>query len=744
MKAMLKNLVIKNKVYLWQITFLLLGSGWLLAPALNTLVSSRTTLISEYEMSFQPYSWLFRLTDTLAAVTFIAAVIYLRHRHRVLAHYQYVVLLIAGACMLIDPLATTTCSGKVIACLKTSGVSFYLHGAESVLLGFLLFGLSAYDSVKRKALPSTVFLVFQVVYALVAVTGASAGNHLNTLTQFTYQLIVILWLAWYMVSFLPPIPPASFKKRVYTRRLFAAWAYVNGMLTILLSLSHIQVVGAIRGLYFANNTAWVAQHGTIVGVAMIYISYHLWRGEHRARLLFLTLLFMEVIKYSVITPHFWLLQLYSLTFAMLFILRSYFHRGSMSLSRRGRLQEAGTVIAGVLSTMLVVFMLVAHDQDLFATVQEAFGDFKGFVLTYEHVPRHLLKSSLLAHTISALVTGTIFFVLWSLFRPSPRHPAHNEETSEDEVLYTLRRAAVSSEDYFKYWPPGKQYHWSANRETFIAYKVVNSVVFALADPIGRNAHARKRLLKSFIDEWSSRGYVVCFLLVPENTRGMYESTGLNTMQIGSNALIDINTFASNTVSKKWWRWQLNRATKAGYAYRCSVPPHDSRLVSQIKEVSDEWLARPGRREQGFAMGYYDEHCIDQSIIHYVENDAGAVIAFTNQLPVYNNLPQTTIDLMRFKPEYDNVMPYLLASTIETLAKQKHFKLFDLGFVPLAKVESQIAKAAKTIGSRRFSAAGLEQFKNKFEPVWQADYIAYDGNIADLATIAVNLEELMKI
>jgi lysylphosphatidylglycerol synthetase-like protein (DUF2156 family) len=91
------------------------------------------------------------------------------------------------------------------------------------------------------------------------------------------------------------------------------------------------------------------------------------------------------------------------------------------------------------------------------------------------------------------------------------------------------------------------------------------------------------------------------------------------------------------------------------------------------------------------------------------------------------------------------MSYLLYKTIEWLSEnQSSAKIFDLGFVPFAKTEGPLLRIAKTMSANRFSSKGLEQFKNKFEPDWQPNYMAYDGDVIDLASVALGLERVMTI
>lgn len=725
----------RAKLYIWQILFLSIGSGWLLGPIVNTGLSAHTTLISEYENTLQPYSWLFRLTDVISALLFIAAIIYIHHKKIAKLGALYPLFLLLGIFMFIDPLATITCVIRHGQCIETRGISFYIHAAESTLTAVFILGFSLYDTIKRKLLASTTFLGFQIVYGAISLLRLPDYYGVNTLTQYIYQLASLVWLTWYVVSLVPSSKHYSARISRYVRRAFGVWAYFNGMLAILTSLLHIHVVKLLQNIYFGNNTAWLAQHGVIVGVGMLYVSRHLWRGEYRARQVFLALLSMQVIKYAIISPEFWLLQLYSITFAVLFASKPHFRRGSAQQPWMDRLQEIIAVLSGVLISLSGMAIIVKHSRRYSQFAQNSLRR-----IAREPFTHAVHRSTLLTHTLTSLIIATGAFIIWSLFRPTPL-PSDDQDYGAAQKV--LNRFAQSSEDFFKYWPHDKIYYWSADRNTLIAYRTAKSVVFMLADPVGPSSNDQKALLKDFLAEWSARGFVVCSVLIPESSLQLYSELGLNPLRIGSSAIVNINQFTTKTIGDKWWRWQLNRAKKAGYQYGYSKPPHDDALLAQISEVSDNWLTRHGHREQGFAMGSYSTAYMQQSVLHYLREGSGKVVAFTNELTIYNDLPQTTVDLMRFRPEYHNTMPPLLAYMISQLAKTGQYKTFDLGFAPLADMQSVGAKLTKLITSSRFSAAGLEQFKNKFDPHWQKNYIAYAGDLTDLAAIALALEEAMK-
>jgi phosphatidylglycerol lysyltransferase len=178
-------------------------------------------------------------------------------------------------------------------------------------------------------------------------------------------------------------------------------------------------------------------------------------------------------------------------------------------------------------------------------------------------------------------------------------------------------------------------------------------------------------------------------------------------------------------------------------YAQSIPPHSDVLLQQLKAVSDEWLAIGEHTERGFALGYFDEEYMHSCNIHYLYNEQGKILAFTNQLPQFRVLGVATVDLLRYLPEAKNAMPFLLLNTIEQSRKQG-YGIFDLGFVPFAKAKGPLLNIVQVMSTGRFSAKGLEQFKNKFDPLWRVNYMAYDGDLADLALIAINLERAVDI
>lgn len=731
---------IKYKLPIWQTLFIIIGTSWLFAPLLNHQLSPVISYISSYEESSQPYSWFFRICDGLSASLLIIAVINLKKLiTKTFSKKIYIALILAGVLMAIDVIAATTCKTVNGRCIDQPSLLSYTHGIESIALGILLGLINLYDILKRKKIISTLMLMFQVIYGAIFVSGVFYENNLATFGQYAYQLLTIVWLAWLIGSVVPT------NRRLFSvnlRKIFALWAFLNGILSIVISLAHVHIFEFFNDIYIANNSYWLSQHGVVTGIIMIYLSLHLSRGEARARLIVLILLFVEILKYSTVSTHPLLLIYYLLMFVSLFVLKDTFTRGIAKLNIHDRLQEVGVVLSGGLAALSIILIILSTNKIRFDRTMDALKHYGGYTYVQPEIQEHLHHSHNASKMISTVIILTILLAIWSLFRPIKSKSINESENDSQEIFNLLKIYSSSSEDFFKFWPNDKKYYFNHDRSGFIAYKESRSVIFALADPIAKNTYHKKKLIQDFCRTMEEKSFRVCFLMAGENSLNLYENNDLNTLQIGSSAVVDSKKFADETIKNKWWRWQNNRAIKAGYQYSVAYPPHSENFLNQFQYVSDRWLDRPGRSERGFALGYFDKSYMNHCTIHYLKNNEGQIIAFANSLPSFNS-KRASIDLMRFLPEYNNAMTYLLSSIIQNLDSQKFYE-FDLGFVPLANINNRLITFAKTLASKHFSAKGLEQFKNKFEPKWEKNYIAYDGDITDLASIVINIEESMKI
>lgn len=726
---------------LLKILFFLLATSWLAAPFVHGQHYGHLYYISDYEGVGQPLSWLFRSSDLAASIVLIIMVIYhqLWRRDRLI----YWLVLAYAIFSALDPFFPLDCSHLVANhCVVRNNYEMFAHYAESIATPLVGIILIATDLVRqyRQRLVNGIFLALQIIIGGLFVINAFS-NQVMVVLEYIYEVAITLWIIYFFEAYEPEVTKPASKLYGWYRNGLALWVGLAGALEIFVAAAHLHLYGHSFALYFGQSSAWLAQQGVIIGVLLLYLARQIQRGERRAAYVLIALASYELFTYSLVSPHRPLAIIYELLLIAVFLSRKTFDRNTGRISLHRRVSDLLTLLATVAVTVIAVIILLSA-VGRFGRVENILGGGAHYAGRFYHHSRQIVHhSDRLGDTLIVLVSATVVVSAWALFRPQRlvELASHDERDKASELV---EKFSASSEDYFKLWPHDKTYFFAEDGNGFIAYKVVRGTAFALADPIAEGVSARQKLLTEFASYCHEKGWTICLLPVEAKHKKLYEDIDFKLVPMGASAVVNIAEFNAATRRDKWWRWKLNRATKAGYTYEFSQPPHSRALLAATKKVSDAWLGQGGRREQGFALGYYDDYYLDQCRLHYVRNGSGKIIAFANELPVFIE-HQTTVDLIRYLPSEDTAMPYLLASIIEQSANEGRFTTLDLGFVPLAQIDNNAAKLARAAGKIRFSAVGLEQFKNKFKPDWHPNYLAYSGDILDLAGLALKLEAALK-
>lgn len=261
----------------WAPVFLVVATTWLYAPWLRHVHAGHLDVISVYEATGQPYAALFRVFD-VASVALIVLVVW---RVRLLRRHPWLtgMLLLVAALMVVDDVFVTGCSQQCSTWLR---LSRHVHDTESAISVFVLAAATAVDAWRNKAFLSQCFLAVQVV-AGVAAAALYSNHQAFVLVQYGYQILVTGWLAYVLRRFMPPWRRGVSPKMV--RGLFAGLVVVSGLLELLLAF-HVHSYGDFPGKIFAHGEpVWLAQHGVLAGVSLLYIARYVYVGERRAAIL---------------------------------------------------------------------------------------------------------------------------------------------------------------------------------------------------------------------------------------------------------------------------------------------------------------------------------------------------------------------------------------------------------------------------------------------------------------------------
>ncbi|GGD95701.1 hypothetical protein GCM10011390_13080 [Aureimonas endophytica] len=269
---------------------------------------------------------------------------------------------------------------------------------------------------------------------------------------------------------------------------------------------------------------------------------------------------------------------------------------------------------------------------------------------------------------------------------------------------------------------------SEDGEAFVMYARRGRSLVALGDPVGAPA-AWPGLLRRFAALAEESGCRPVFYQVSPALLGPCFETGLRTLKLGEQAVVDLTRF--DLKGGKWLslRRSINRAERDGLEFSLVEAADVPALLPELATVSNTWLAHMRAREKSFSLGSF--------IPAYLATQPVAVIRLEGRLVAFASLLVTAkrqsafVDLMRFVPGvHRGMMDFLFVKTMERL-KAEGYEALNLGMAPLAglgakdvaPVWDQLGRTIFECGEPFYNFRGLLAFKSKFEPQWQSRYLA---------------------
>jgi phosphatidylglycerol lysyltransferase len=530
--------------------------------------------------------------------------------------------------------------------------------------------------------------------------------------------------------------------------LVAGATFANGFLGI---YSVLAVRYPEHGEIYAAPLPFGIYHGSRLltatfGFVLIYLSFHLLARRQAAWWLALSGTVLAALAHFG-HGHQWYTALSPII--VVAILLAFRKRFTVRSEPRSIAQGVGLMIASLLVALvygtLGFWLLDKRDfgidfsvgNALIRTLRELTLIGNGDIVAYTRHARWFLGSLHILGLVSGLVA------LYSLFRPvayrlatQPRHRAMMKSI--------LEQHGRSSLDYFKLFPP-KSYFFSAGHTCGIAYATVGGIALSLGDPAGPAAEL-EQATADFMRFCADNGWAVAFHQAQPDMLPVYHRLGLQAIKIGEEAIVDLERFVDDTLKhSKHMRHSRNKFEKEGYKLARFLPPHEPALLDTIEEISREWLQIPGRHERGFSLGYFDRGYMKECPLLILYDPEGRAIAFVNQVPSYRP-GEATIDLMRHGVDVPNgTMDYLFTALLLAL-KDEGLRTFDLGMAPYAGVgeepgapiEERAAHQLAEQMSRFVSYKGMQEYKAKFDPVWEDRYLVYQGGPLGLVRTAVAL------
>lgn len=328
---------------------------------------------------------------------------------------------------------------------------------------------------------------------------------------------------------------------------------------------------------------------------------------------------------------------------------------------------------------------------------------------------------LLTFVAVAYAGFALFLPVVYRFRTLPRERA--------AAAALLERYGRSSIDYFKLWSD-KAYYFSATGNCFIAYAVGGNTAVALGDPVGSEEEV-ETTIQGFAKLCRGNDWRIAFHQTLPDFIAVYQKLGFRKLKIGDEASVDLTTFNLEGKERKNLRAVVNRFEREGVRLEQFAPPIPDGVLRQAREVSDDWLRLPGKRERTFSLGLFEENYVRQTPIVAIFSGDGEMLAFVNRIPAYVQ-GEATIDLMRHRTDAPNGTMDFLFTKLFLICREEGYKQFSLGLAPLAGFTDHERRTAEERAVRffldhlnfLFNYAGLRRYKAKFAPSWEPRYLIY--------------------
>lgn len=293
----------------------------------------------------------------------------------------------------------------------------------------------------------------------------------------------------------------------------------------------------------------------------------------------------------------------------------------------------------------------------------------------------------------------------------------------------------------------KRFLLTEARKAFLMYGISGRSWIALGDPVG-DARDSAELVWRF-RELADRnaGRLVFYSVSPDNLP-LYIDLGLSLHKIGEVARVALTDFTLEGPARQELRYIDRRAGKEGLEFEVVPRERVRPLMDELKRVSDIWLSSRKAREKSFSLGAFEPDYIAEFEVAVIRKE-GRVVAFAN-LWQSGGQEEIAVDLMRYEPGVSKILMDALFVRVMLHGKANGYRWFNLGAAPLAGLATRpLAPLWNRVGSLIFRHGekfypfeGLRGFKEKFQPVWQPQYLVCRGGASTLAQVLVDVAALV--
>lgn len=351
--------------------------------------------------------------------------------------------------------------------------------------------------------------------------------------------------------------------------------------------------------------------------------------------------------------------------------------------------------------------------------------------------------------IGAAVAATILVV--ALRSPDGPHDLRPDEETELRGIIA-QNPRIGSLDYFA-TRRDRSVIFAPSRRAAISYRVVAGVSLAGGDPLGEPGQWPD-VIDAWLEESRKYGWLPGVLACGEEAGRMFAERGLDVLQLGDEAILDIADFSLQGRTMKPVRNVVNHARRDGLVVDCVRAKDLSAVeVTEVRSRADAWRDGPVERGFSMALGRFGDPA-DGECVLVRARVSGELVGLLYMVPWGRD--GLSLDLMRRKPDAPNGVVESMVTGLVDWGRDNRIAHISLNFAVLRDVFERGEQLGASLGtklsysvlkfvSRFFQLDSLYRSNRKYQPRWLPRYICYGpGALVDVGVAMLRAEAFLTL
>jgi lysyl-tRNA synthetase class 2 len=290
--------------------------------------------------------------------------------------------------------------------------------------------------------------------------------------------------------------------------------------------------------------------------------------------------------------------------------------------------------------------------------------------------------------------------------------------------------------------------FSPSGKAAVVYRVVGSVTLASGDPLG-DPEAWPGAIQAWLDEADTYAWTPGVIGASEDGAIAYKRAGLDSLELGDEAVLELDEFSLDGRSMRSVRQAVNRVKRAGYTLdikrQDTLTPEES---AEIEKAAESLRGEDVERGFSMALGRLGDPRDPQLVVARARDGEGRLVAVLGFVPWGKD--GLSLDLMRRAKDTENGTVEFVVTGVAELAKTIGVKRISLNFAVFRSVFERGSRVGAgpvlriwhrllMLASRWWQIESLYRANAKYQPEWVPRFVCF-RRAAELPRVAVAAAE----